>query len=324
MDKAWASLEDQVAILIRRGLTDAGSFRDDLAAIGYYRLGGYMYPLRQLAPTGTARRRLSNFVPGATMQNVVDLYCFDERLRQATWQAVSTLEICFRADIGYVLGELDPYIHLTPTQQWPSGAMAKRAAVFESRLAQTQARSSEDFVKHYNKEHQGRLPVWVVAEILEFGQLVTLFSLTPYSQRQTIADLYSARADELESWMRTINYVRNLCAHHARLWNRRLVIRPLTKHRKNDADLGTALSNNSKMYSALSLIAFLLRRGRFNEPVADLKRALGRFPEGIPGVHIGQMGAKPGWKLQPIWASYPTRAHRHVGDKTFRQGYIDS
>lgn len=304
-DKSWASLDDQVAILTRRGLLDAASFRDDLATIGYYRLGGYMYPLRQLAPTGAARRRLSDFVPGATMQDVVDLYRFDERLRQATWQAVSKLEICLRVDIGYVLGELDPYIHLKLTQQWPNGAMAKRAAVFEFRLAQTQARSSEDFVKHYDKEHQGRLPVWVVAEILEFGQLVTLFSLVPYAQRQVVADLYGARVDELESWMRTINYVRNLCAHHARLWNRRLVIRPLAKHRKNDADLGAAVSNNSKMYSALSLIVFLLRRGRFNEQFADLKRTLSGFPEGLPGVHIGQMGAKPDWKIQPVWASYP-------------------
>ena len=303
MDKAWASLDDQVAILTRRGLLDAGSFRDELAAIGYYRLGGYMYPVRQLAPTGATRRRLSDFVPGATMQDVVDLYRFDERLRQATWQGVSKLEIRLRVDIGYVLGELDPYIHLKLTQQWPSGAMAKRAAAFESRLAQTQARSSEDFVKHYDKEHQGRLPVWVVAEILEFGQLVTLFSLAPYAQRQAIADLYGARADELESWMRTINYVRNLCAHHGRLWNRRLVIRPLAKHRKNDTDLGAALSNNSKTYSALSLIAFLLRRGRSAEQVADLKGALAEFPEGIPGVSIGQMGAKPGWQTQPVWDS---------------------
>lgn len=306
-DKVWASLDEQVAVLIRRGLVDAASFRDELATIGYYRLGGYAYLLRQLAPKGAARRRLSDFVPGATMQEVVDLYHFDERLRQATWQAVSRLEICLRVDIGYVLGELDPYIHLKLAQQWPNGAMAKRAAVFESRLAQTQARSSEDFVKHYDKEHQGRLPVWVVAEILEFGQLVTLFSLAPYAQRQAIADLYGARADELESWMRTINYVRNLCAHHARLWNRHLVIRPLAKHRKNDIDLDAALSNNSKMYSALSLIAFLLRRSDFTEQITHLKDTLAGFPEGIPGVNLGQTGAKPDWQVQPIWDLWSMR-----------------
>ena len=300
--KVWASLDAQVAALTRRGLADAADFREELATIGYYRLGGYAYPLRQLAPNGSSRHRLSEFVPGATMQHVVDLYRFDERLRQTTWQAISTLEINLRADVGNVLGELDPYLHLSLRRQWPSGAMAQRAATFETRLARSQGRSSEDFVKHYEKEYAGRLPVWVVAEILEFGQLVTLFSLAPFEQRQAVANLYGARADELESWMRTINYVRNLCAHHARLWNRQLVIRPLAKHRKNDADLGAAFTRTSKPYSALALIAFLLRRGEFDTQIIGLKEALADFPEGIPGVDISQSGARADWHTQPVWS----------------------
>lgn len=188
----WASLDAQVAALNRRGLADAADFRDELATIGYYRLSGYAYPLRQLAPTGSSRHRLSEFVPGATMQYVVDLHQFDDRLRQITWQAISKLEINLRADVGNVLGESDPCLHLSLRQQWPTGAMAQRATAFETRLAKSQRRSSEDFVQRYEKEHGGRLPVWVVAEILEFGQLVTLFSLAPFEQRRAIANLHGA------------------------------------------------------------------------------------------------------------------------------------
>lgn len=300
-DKPWAGLDQQVEILTRRGLTDAEDFRDDLATIGYYRLSGYAYPLRQLTPKGSKRRRCSSFVPGASMRDVVDLYLFDERLRQATWRAVSKLEICLRADIGYILGESDPYLHLNVLDYWPSGAMRNRAKTFLSRLEQSQARSSEDFVKHYAKEYQGRLPVWAVAEILDFGQLVTLYSLAPFAQRQAVAARYGARADELESWMRTINFIRNVCAHHSRLWNKQLVIRPLAKYRKDDAELGPALSNTSRTYAALSLIAFLLRRGGFSGETIDIKEALLDFPEGIPQVSIEQAGAKPGWEHSPLW-----------------------
>ena len=301
-EKVWASLDDQVGLLVERGLPDAPDFRDDLAAFGYYRLGGYAYPLRQRAPEGSDRSRLNEFVPGARMRHVVDLYHFDERLRQAAWRAVSRLEVGLRADTGYVLGEFDPYMHLTVEEQWPSGAMARRARGFVSRMEKNQARSSEDFVRHYEKVHQGRLPVWVVAEILEFGQLVTLFSLAPFDQRRAIADLYGARADELESWMRTSNYVRNLCAHHARLWNRQLVVRPLTKHRRGDTGLGPALGNASRPYSALALIAFLLRRGGFDDEISDLKAALASFPEGIPGVALGQVGADLDWQDHSVWS----------------------
>lgn len=302
-NKTWASLDEQVEILTGRGLPDADNFREELATIGYYRLGGYSYPLRQVAPKGAKRRRYSSFVPGATMQDVIDLYRFDERLRQATWHAVSKLEISLRVDIGYILGELDPYLHLKVADYWPSGAMENRAKTFISRMEKSQARSSEEFVRHYASAHAGRLPVWVEAEILEFGQLVTLYSLAPFAQRQVIADLYGVRADELESWMRTTNFVRNVCAHHSRLWNRQLVVRPLAKYRRNDSTLGPALTNTSRMYSALSLIAFLLRRGKFETEILGLKEALRSFPRDVPQVSIDQAGVSEGWEISPLWST---------------------
>ena len=217
VDKPWASIDEQINILTRRGLLDAGDYRRELSTVGYYRLSGYSYPLRQIVPSDSPQRRLDHFVLGARMGHVVELYEFDERLRLAVWQALCELEVCFRVDVGHVLGELDPFIHLDLERIWPSGAMHRRAVLFTQKLAQTQSRSTEDFVTHYNQTHDGRLPVWVATEILEFGQLVTLFSLAPFEQRRRIADKYLARADELESWMRTVNFVRNVCAHHARL-----------------------------------------------------------------------------------------------------------
>ena len=107
-EKVWASLDDQVGLLVERGLPDAPDFRDDLAAFGYYRLGGYAYPLRQRAPEGSDRSRLNEFVPGARMRHVVDLYHFDERLRQAAWRAVSRLEVACAPTLDTSLGSLIP------------------------------------------------------------------------------------------------------------------------------------------------------------------------------------------------------------------------
>ena len=235
------------------------------------------------------------------MGHVVELYEFDERLRLAVWQALCKLEVCLRVDVGHVLGEIDPFIHLDLERIWPSGAMNHRAAFFTQKLTQTQSRSTEDFVKHYNQTHDGRLPVWVVTEILEFGQLVTLFSLAPFEQRRRIADKYLARADELESWMRTANYIRNICAHHARLWNRQLVIRPLVKHRRNDQTLSAVTHSSGRMYTALVITAFLLRRGNFTAEIQAISDVLDSFPTEIPGVDLTHIGASPSWKQDPIW-----------------------
>ena len=301
VDKPWASIDEQINILTRRGLLDAGDYRHELSTIGYYRLSGYSYPLRQIAPSDSPQRRLDHFVLGARMGHVVELYEFDERLRSAVWQALCKLEVCLRVDVGHVLGEIDPFIHLDLERIWPSGAMHRRAVLFTQKLTQTQSRSSEDFVKHYNKTHDGRLPVWVVTEILEFGQLVTLFSLAPFEQRCRIADQYSIRADELESWMRTVNFVRNICAHHARLLNKRLVIRPLVKHRRNDQTLSAVTHSSGRIYTALVLTAFLLRRGNFTAEIQAISDVLDSFPTEIPGVDLTHIGASPSWKQDPIW-----------------------
>lgn len=300
-DKPWVSIDGQIDILTRRGLTDAGDYRHELATIGYYRLSGYSYPLRQQAPAGSGQRRSDHFTPGARMRHAVELYEFDERLRLVVWQALCKLEVCLRVDVGHVLGEIDPFIHLTLERCWPSGAMHRRARQFADKLTKTQSRSSEEFVAHHEKNHDGRLPVWVVTEILEFGQLVTLLSLAPFEQRRRIANQYSARADELESWMRAANFIRNVCAHHARLWNRKLVIRPLVKHRCNDPVLSGAAQSAERVYGALVLIAFLLRRGEFIEEIDAISRVLNSFPTDIPSVDITHMGASRDWKHQPIW-----------------------
>lgn len=302
-DKPWVSVDGQIDILTRRGLADAGDYRHELSTIGYYRLSGYSYPLRQPAPEGSPRRRLDRFVPGTRMHHAVELYEFDEQLRLAVWRALCKLEVCLRVDVGHVLGEIDPFIHLDLERIWPSGAMRRRAVLFTQKLAQTQSRSTEDFVTHYNRTHDGRLPVWVVTEILEFGQLVTLFSLAPFEQRRRIADKYLARADELESWMRTAKFIRNVCAHHARLWNRRLVIRPLVRHRRSDPTLSVVVEPAERMYSALALIAFLLRRGDFIDEIRGISHVLSSFPTDIPGVDLTHMGASLDWKHQPIWTN---------------------
>ncbi|MDT3768188.1 Abi family protein [Gleimia hominis] len=300
-DKPWVSVDEQTRILMQRGMADAGDYRRELATIGYYRISGYSYPLRRIAPAGSSRQRLDHFIPGARMRHALELYEFDERLRLAAWQAMCKLEVCLRVDVGHVLGELDPFIHLDLEQYWTSGKMSRRAKLFTQKLTKTQSRSSEDFVTHYNESHDGRLPVWVATEILEFGQLVTLFSLAPFEQRRRIAEQYSTRADELESWMRTANFVRNVCAHHARLWNRQLVIRPLIKYRRNDPTLSTATQSAGRMYAALTLIAFLLRRGGFTDEIQAIKHTLDSFPNNIPGVDMTHMGASADWNQQPVW-----------------------
>lgn len=311
--KPWTSVSQQVEILASRGLSDALVFKRYLTQVGYYRLSGYSYPLRQFVPeyqarsadqSGTYSRRLDSFVPGARMSHVIALYEFDEQLRLALWQALCKLEITLRFDIGHVFGHADPYLHLHLSRLWKSGSRRDRAEKFSKKLAKTQRRSSEEFVKHHRDVYQNRMPIWVVTEILEFGSLVNLYSLGPFEQRKQLADLYEARTDELESWLRVMNYLRNICAHHARLWNRQVVIRPSTKYRVKDHILSLCLERDDRIFASLCLAAYLLEHKGLTEQISIIANALGNFPQDVPQCSITDTGAPPDWQTLQLWSQY--------------------
>lgn len=313
--KPWTSTRDQTRILASRGLVDALEYEHYLSQVGYYRLSGYSYPLRQFAPENhiepehhnqNVKRRLDSFIPSARMSHVVALYEFDEQLRLALWQALSKLEIALRFDIGHIFGKEDPYLHMHLTTLWKDGGRRTRAEKFARKLANTQQRSSEEFVKHHHAAYHDQMPIWVVTEILEFGSLVNLYSLAPFEWRKTIADLYQARTDELESWLRTMNYLRNICAHHGRLWNRQLVIRPSVKYRKHDPKLGECLKRDNKIFTGLSLAAYLLEHKELTEPIAVITNVLESFPPDIPQCSLADTGTPAGWQHLALWSPYCT------------------
>jgi abortive infection bacteriophage resistance protein len=88
-------------------------------------------------------------------------------------------------------------------------------------------RSRETFMTH-NKEKYG-LPVaiWVACEVWDFGCMSRLFAGLQTVDQDAIAQSYGVNDGRVfASWLRSLNYLRNVCAHHSRLWNRNIVEGP--------------------------------------------------------------------------------------------------
>ena len=83
--KPWLSFSDQLQRLRDRGLVveNKAAALDYLERIGYYRLSGYWYPLRQMdkAASNTLGKpvRADTFEPGSRFEDVVRLYVFDKK-----------------------------------------------------------------------------------------------------------------------------------------------------------------------------------------------------------------------------------------------------
>ena len=299
--KPWLSMHDQAELLESRGLVGARSRIDDLAHFGYYRLSGYWYPFRALSPDG---ERLDHFFEGTTFDDVLAIHHFDTELRDTVWRCISHIELHLRVAVGYELGRLGSFAHLDRAVLDERTANQKFDQ-FRKSLANLQARSKEDFVQHHERHYEGQMPVWVATEIMQLGQLVTLYEMTPFECRAAIADHFGARADELRSWLKAINIVRNVVAHHGRLWNRAIGMKPQLNRRKQEPLLDHARASVDRVYGTLAVIAYLLRHDDRHDLVGQLRHSVEQFPS-IRTLSPDMMMLPENWQDLPLWSAPPT------------------
>lgn len=177
------------------------------------------------------------------------------------------------------------------------------------RAAERQAKSDEQFVAHFRDKYDDRLPVWAVTEVLELGQLCMLYRGLRQQEAEEIALEFGVPTKKLMvSWLASLNYVRNVAAHHARLFNRKLQQAParpkvgrvqLLDHLRAE-DTAKAVFGT---YNALAVIAYLLRS---IEPSCGWQRRfselLGVFPTS-DALSTSSMGVPQSWESLDLWGA---------------------
>lgn len=101
-DKLPTTIEEQISLLKRRGLTipdeiEAAHF---LKFVSYYRLSAYTFYYEKKNLDGV---RSHAFYEGKTFKDITDLYIFDSKLRRLFWEAIERIEIAFRTSMTYHL-----------------------------------------------------------------------------------------------------------------------------------------------------------------------------------------------------------------------------
>lgn len=321
-DKPWMSLDDQLSRLHARGVDvgDPSSALRLLSEVGYYRLTGHLYPFRCAGPypdeEHATRGKRSAYLPGTRIADAVALIDFDRKLRLLVLDALERIEVSFRMRVGYVLGETSAFAHTDPASFMPDFVRPaaedgsdlhgkSRHARWLDAVHVRQEASREGFVEHFRVKYDGRMPIWALTEILEMGQLVALYRGLNTRFSQAIADAYGVpRKTLLVSWMATLTYVRNVAAHHARLFNRKLVTAPkragsaipVLAHLREGA-----LPKEFGVYAALAIAQYLVTKidhdSTWGAQVVDLLRS---FPAAGP-VTVASLGVPQGWEGLDLW-----------------------
>lgn len=100
-------------------------------------------------------------------------------------------------------------------------------------------------------------------------------------------------------WLFTLNTIRNICAHHGRLWDRVLPIKPkIPRGNKHPQWHRPVLIRNDRIFGALTMLRHTLR---FTAPTSRWPDRLAALLDNNPAIPIRLMGFPSNWQDSPLW-----------------------
>lgn len=298
-EKPFLTFQQQADQLIARGLlADRVALVHCLEQVNYYRLSAYWHPFRRRDLSDPAGRALLNeFREGTRLEIVWRRYTFDRQLRILVMDAIERAEVAIRTRLVYLLSqELGPFAYLEPATFVPE---MNHRRLLETLKTSVRNASHEVFIQHYRSKYGQEKwpPLWMLAEVVTFGTLFTMVKCLPKKRQKRLAQVFGVAAPVLVSWLKTLNYVRNLCAHHARLWNRELAVRPVLP--RNDPRWRDPIPvPNDRIFGVLTVLRYLMTRiSPQSGWTCRLVRLLNRYDE----VPLDRMGFPVAWAHCPLW-----------------------
>jgi len=167
------------------------------------------------------------FIPGTTVATIADVYDFDATLRRLLADGLGVFEISLRSRLGYQISvAIDPYRYLDPASYIPQPVQRGSATVFLrdeliDDLKRDLRRSKEDFITR-SLRSRAVPPLWAAMEVLSLGSVSKMYRLlSDQSIRLDLARGFGyPNARFAESVFHSLTVLRNVCAHHARIWHR--------------------------------------------------------------------------------------------------------
>ena len=222
-----------------------------------------------------------------TFEHLVDLYEFNTEFRQLLFPQIEKIEVTLRCRLSNyfcvtygVLGYQDP-------QNFSSSVF--HHSFMQEAQNEIKRNRRAPFIKNFQENYEdGAIPFYALVEIFSFGTLSKFFKNLKNPDKKAIASTYQVAFPYLESWIESISYVRNICAHYGRLYNTKLTKKP--KLYKEDQVLGVS---NERIFGVLCCMKHLLSEDasweKFLNDMATLFRK-------HPKTDIKTMGFPQNWK----------------------------
>jgi abortive infection bacteriophage resistance protein len=235
-EKEFKTLDEQLSILRSYDLTieNEDKARKILEFDNYYCVvNGY----KDLFLDTTAARGHDTYQNAVTLEQIWNLFLFDRSLRQVFLPSLLLIEHHAATTIAYEFsrqyGHRDS-IYLQPCNFDPDPAKAGDVAETISQLRKDiKAHQNDECIFHYQNQYK-YIPLWVLINVMSFGQLSKFYSDMKEQDRNSVARHFLIKDEVFGSFLNVLCLFRNQCAHDSRLYSyktRRCIIRETVFHR---------------------------------------------------------------------------------------------
>ena len=298
------TVDQQIEFLQNRGMAgDVSLMKRWLTTVGYYRLSAYWLPYEH--PPSANETRSKRFMDGVIFDQIVDIYVFDRKMRLLVMEAIDRFEIAVRARWTNRLSVAHGSHAHMESKLFHDGF--KHAQMY-AKIAQRSSDSSEVFVDHYRRKYTEPFlpPLWQVTELMSFGELSRWVGNTKDNdlKDELARDLGLPNKETLDGTLQLLSYIRNICAHHGRLWNRKTVKRPQSiKQFRVDLDIDRSGKQHQPRNSIYNVLVVLARTLRHQSPDTTFPQRVRTLVETRTTAQRISMGFPADWRDRPVWRS---------------------
>ena len=278
------TLQEQIKLLKSRSLSfdDESKVEDVLSRLNYYRLSGYWRKYQIDPENGN-----DNFRAGTTFEEIVELYNLDSELRNLLRKGIEIFEVFFRTKFAYCMAHSEEngqflYLRSSSYSYNPNLKFETPQELLE-KIENERKRSTEIYAKHYKNKGE-EMPIWAAVELLSFGTISKMYSR--YLNKSVVKNV-SLNFKSIKSYEETIGilhafvYLRNLCAHQARIWNRKTSISTTDKNYLQKF----GYSKYKAQWRIISILMLLVdeinQNNEYSKEVLDLCRSNDEFYAGL-------------------------------------------
>lgn len=222
-----------------------------------------------------------------TFKEIVDLYLFNANFRQIIFPEIEKVEINVRCRLANFFAAQYGVLGYLQAENF---ADENYHAQFLKDINEEIGRNSKaPFVRNFRENYEGgNLPIYALVEVFSFGTLSKFYKNMLNKDKKTIAKTFGVGYTYLESWLESISYVRNICAHYGRIYNAKLSKTPILYKEYTQVGIG-----NNRIYGVLLCLKHLLKNDvHWNLFVDNIELLFDKYQY----VKISTMGFPENWK----------------------------